>query len=52
MSVYETYEQYKNGSATITTGKVTIGETTFANWPAVNMDPADEEKEEEHKHKH
>ncbi|KAK4668537.1 uncharacterized protein QC764_708110 [Podospora pseudoanserina] len=52
MSVYETYEQYKNGSAPITTGKVTIGETTFANWPAVNMDPADEEKEEEHKHKH
>ncbi|KAK4196720.1 putative L-tyrosine decarboxylase [Triangularia verruculosa] len=41
VSIYETYEQDKNGSASISRVRVTIGETTFADWADVNMDPND-----------
>ncbi|KAL8393901.1 hypothetical protein RB595_003599 [Gaeumannomyces hyphopodioides] len=41
-SVYKTYEEYKSGKGTpIATGTVSVGNTVFADWSDVNMDPAE-----------
>ncbi|KAL8284400.1 hypothetical protein RB597_001861 [Gaeumannomyces tritici] len=41
-SVYKTYEEYKSGTGKpIATGTVSVGDTVFADWGDVNMDPAE-----------
>lgn len=41
-SVYKSYDEYKSGKGTpIATGTVSVGDTVFADWGDVNMDPAE-----------
>ncbi|KAM3426402.1 hypothetical protein MY4824_009988 [Beauveria thailandica] len=47
-SVYKTYEEAKRGEGeAIATGIISIGDTVYADWQIVNMDPAAENEDHE-----
>lgn len=48
-SVYKTYEEAKSIEAKpIATGFISIGETVYADWDDINMDPAAENEDHQH----
>ncbi|ETS84850.1 hypothetical protein PFICI_02875 [Pestalotiopsis fici W106-1] len=48
-SVYKTYEEAKSGGGKpIATGIISIGDTVYADWDDVNMDPAAENEDHQH----
>ncbi|KAM3468988.1 hypothetical protein MY5147_007421 [Beauveria neobassiana] len=48
-SVYKTYEEAKRGEGEpIATGIISIGDTVYADWHVINMDPAAENEEQQH----